>query len=185
MPKLPKESIDRFFEHGVHVESRTIVLRENDGMDQDTAADIIKAFRLLSDGDKPIKLLISSFGGCWFSGLAIYDTIKACPCQVEAYALGPCMSMGSVILQAADVRVAYPNAVLMIHDGTEDIRDALPQSFINWADYAKKSRDLMYSIYAERSGRPKSFWRKKCANDTILTAAEAKEWGLVDSIFGD
>jgi ATP-dependent Clp protease protease subunit len=136
-----------------------------------------------ADAEKPITVYINSFGGCWFNGFAVYDIIKACPATVTAYVVGSAMSMGSLILQAADHRVIYPNATVMVHDGSWNVEDTV-QSFHNWAEFSKKAQQQMYGIYAGRSGRPPSFWKKKCAADLILSAKEAKELGLVDEILG-
>lgn len=194
MSRLAKESIDRFFDYNLHVESRTLWVGDEEegkegerGINSTAAQYVVKALHLLvaASPEKEITIYLNSGGGCWFNGMAIYDAITLCPCQVTAYVVGSAMSMGSIILQAADTRVIYPNATVMVHDGYESLSEALPQSFQNWADYSKKTRQKMYRIYAERSGRPVSFWRKKCAADLILTAQEAKEFGLVDSIYGE
>lgn len=189
MPRLVKESIDRFFDYQVHVESRTIFVGdgEDDEIDPKVACAVTKAFHVLTDASKerPITVYINSFGGCWFSGMAIYDVIKNCPCRVTAYVVGAAMSMGSIILQAADERIIYPNGTIMVHDGYETRVGDIPQTFVNWAEYSKKTRNRMYKIYAERSGKPVSFWRRKCSADLILSAQEAKNLGLVDSIYGE
>jgi ATP-dependent Clp protease protease subunit len=188
MSKLAKESIDRFFEHNLHVETRTLYLGddESEGINGNVASKVVKGLHLLgASPDKPITIYINSFGGCWFNGMAIYDAIKACPCEVTALVVGSAMSMGSIFLQAADNRVIYPNATIMVHDGYESRVDDTPKTFQNWAEYSKMSQRMMYEIYAERSGRPASFWRRKCAADLILSAKEAKELGLVDSIYGE
>lgn len=189
MSRLAKESIDRFFDYDLHIESRAVYIGDGDegeDLDESVARKVIKSFHLLvaADREKPITVYINSFGGCMFNGLAIYDVIKNCPCHVTAYVLGSAMSMGSVILQAADDRIIYPNATIMVHDGTWNIDDTY-QTFHNWAEYTKKSQRTMYQIYAERTGRPPSFWKKKCAADLILTASESKELGLVDKIYGE
>lgn len=184
MAKVAKESIDRFFDNHLHIETRTVYIGDGpDGIDDETSRDVIKAIHLMqaADKEKPIVVYINSFGGCTFNGMAIYDILKHCPCHITAYVVGAAMSMGSVILQAADVRVAYPNATIMVHDGSWKIDETF-QTFHNWAEFTKKSQQQMYSIYAERSGRPSSFWKKKCATDMILTAQEAKEFGLIDEI---
>lgn len=184
---MAKESIDRFFDHNLHVESRTIWIGDSpDGLDANTAQTVVKSIHMLSDNaDKPITLYINSFGGCWYNGMAIYDAIKLCPCEVTAYVVGSAMSMGSIILQAADQRLIYPNATVMVHDGTFGHGEDIPQSFQNWAEYSKKIQQKMYRIYAERSGRAVSFWRRKCAADMIMTAHEAKDFGLVDAVYGE
>lgn len=189
MRRDANESIDRFFMHNIHLESRTIYIGDgSDGeIDSDVAKMAIKGLHILTnaDADTPITLYINSIGGCWFSGMAVYDMIRSCPCEVTAYVLGSAMSMGSIILQAADKRVIYPSATIMVHDGYESSAEVTPQTFENWAEHSKKARAKMYKIYSECSGRPISFWRRKCAADTILSAAEAKTFGLVDSIQGE
>lgn len=186
--RLMKESIDRFFDYDLHIESRTVFIGDgHDGIDAGVSEFVVKAFHMLTaaDKEKPITVYLNSFGGCWYNGMAIYDTIKLCPCHVTAYVIGSAMSMGSIMLQGADHRVIYPNATIMVHDGYESMNEALPQTFQNWADYSKKTRHEMYRIYAERSGKTVAFWRRKCAADLILTANEAKDLGLVDAIYGE
>lgn len=185
---MQKEHLEKFFDYHVHVDTRTIFLGDGDDGDIDAkvSRDIIKGIHLLSSNhhDRPIKLYINSFGGCWFNGMAIYDMILASPCSVEAYVIGSAMSMGSLILQAADIRYMYPNATIMVHDGYETRVGDIPQTFVNWAEYSKKMRTKMYKIYADRSGRSSAFWKRRCSADLILTAPEALELGLVDEILG-
>ncbi len=186
---MQKEHIDRFFDYHLHVETRTIFLGDGQEgeIDEVVARDIIKGIHILSNTsqDKPIKMYINSFGGCWFNGMAIYDMILASPVRVEAYVIGSAMSMGSLILQAADTRYIYPNATIMVHDGYETRVGDIPQTFVNWAEYSKKTRTKMYKIYADRSGRSAAFWRRRCSADLILSAQEALELGLVDEILGE
>ena len=187
--RLVRESIDRFYDYDIHVETRAIYIgdEKDDGVNQRTSEFAVKALHMLANAsqEKEITIYLNSFGGCWFNGMAVYDSIKACPCPVTIYVVGSAMSMGSIILQAADNRIIYPNATVMVHDGYETRVDDIPRTFQNWAEYSKKSQRVMYNIYAERSGRSAAFWRKKCAADLILTAQEAKELGLVDSIYGE
>lgn len=185
--RFTKESLDRFFDYDFHVESRTLYIGGNDKdeLDGRVAERAIKAIHIFQgmSPEKDINIILNSFGGCWFSGMAIYDSIAACPCQVNATVIGSAMSMGSIILQAADSRIIYPNATMMVHDGYETRVNDTPLTFQNWADYSKVSQQRMYEIYAGRSGRTVSFWKKKCSSDLILTASAALKLGLVDSIF--
>lgn len=187
--RLAKESIDRFFDYDIHIESRTIWIGDSkdSGVDERTSEFAVKALHMLanSSAEKEIAIYLNSFGGCWFNGMAIYDAIKNSPCPVTCYVIGSAMSMGSIILQAADQRVIYPNATMMVHDGYETRIDDIPRTFQNWAEYSKRTQKVMYDIYAARSGKPASFWRKKCSADMILTAQESKALGLVDSIYGE
>jgi len=195
MVRLAKESIDRFYDYDLHIETRTLFIgdsipenKESDGeIDADVSQRVIKGLHLLTAAaiDKPITIYINSFGGCFYNGMAIYDAIKACPSHITAYVYGSAMSMGSLILQAADNRLIYPNATMMLHDGYDTRVGDVPQTFFNWAEYSKKMRTVMYQIYADRSGQKPSFWRRKLSNDLILTAREAKGLGLVDGIVGE
>lgn len=185
---IVRESIDRFFDYDLHVETRTIYLGDSTS-DEEVgpvlAERVIKALHVLSlKPEEPIKIIMNSLGGCWYNGMAIFDAIRACPCRVTIEVLGSAMSMASVILQAADVRIIHPNATIMVHDGT-DAYDGPSRNVERWGDQSKKLRQQMYEIYAKRSGRPVSFWEKKCAHDSILNAQEALEYGLVDKIFGE
>lgn len=188
MARFSKESTDRFIEHNIHIESRTIFLGDNSEgeIDAGVANSFIKAMHLMieASNEKPIKLFINSFGGCWFSGMAIFDCIQACPVEVTAAIIGSAMSMGSIIVQAADVRLIYPNATMMVHDGYESRVGDTPQTFQNWAEFSKATASKMYAIYAERTKRKPSFWRQKCKSDLILSSAQALEYGLVDQIMG-
>ena len=181
--KIVRESIDRFFDYDVNVESRTIYIGAED-VGFSMAEHAIKGLHLLQtmSPEKEIFILLNTFGGCWFNGMAIYDAIIACPCHVTITVIGSAMSMGSIILQAADTRLIHPNATLMVHDGYETRVDDIPTSFQRWAEYSKVSQKRMYEIFASKTGKPLGYWRKKCSADTILTAKEALSIGLVDNI---
>lgn len=186
--KVTRNSIDKFFDYDLHLESRTVYMgdTQDSGVDEQMAERLIKAVHLLSlaDSQKTIRIVLNSLGGCWFSGMAIYDAIKASPCPVTIEVLGSAMSMGAIILQAADERVLHPNTVIMIHDGYEHVENLPSRSYEAWAKHSKHSRKKMYEIFSSRSGKPASYWEKKCSMDTILTAAEAIRLGLADKIAG-
>jgi ATP-dependent Clp protease protease subunit len=186
--RFNRESIDRAFDYKIHLESRTIFLMDSleGGIDHVSAERFITALHLLSkqNPEAPIHVVLNSFGGCFYSGMAIYDSIKACPCHVTIEVVGSAFSMGSIVLQAADERIIHPNAFIMIHDGHEEA-SLTPKSFESQAEQSKITRKMMYQIYAERSGKDTKFWEKKCALDTYISAEHAKELGLVDKIVGE
>jgi len=187
MGRYSKDSVEQFFDNNIFIPSRTVYLGDEDGecVNFDTARDAIKALHLLQHiNSESITILINSFGGCWYNGMAIYDCIKQANVHIDAYVIGSAMSMGSVILQAADKRYAYPNATLMIHDGAEDLHGTA-RTVLSWSKTIEKALENMYKIYAGRSGKTVAFWRKKCANDYIMTAREALELGLIDEIVGE
>ncbi len=185
-----RESIDRFFDYDIHVESRTIYLGTvgidedgaDNGVDACLAERAVKALWMLGTSKKPINIILNNIGGDWYHGMAIYDAIKACQCQVKIQVYGSAMSMGSVILQAAHRRIMHPHSTLMVHDGYDGMGWVTPKTFEAWALESKRLRRKMYDIYAERSKKPWSYWEQRCANDYILSAERAVEEGLADEV---
>jgi ATP-dependent Clp protease protease subunit len=191
--KVDKGAIDLFFETSVDFAGRTICILDHEseagrnlGVSPTMSELVIKGMHLLQrESEDPIKIILNSFGGCEFNGMAIFHMIEKSPCHVTIDVIGSAMSMGSIILQAADVRRASEYAVLMIHDGYLGMSPVAPKTFEAWADFSKKiSRPQLYQIYAKRSGKPASYWEKRCGQDYILTASQALEDGLIDEIIG-
>jgi ATP-dependent Clp protease, protease subunit len=188
--KLKRDSLDWYLDYHMHLESRTVYIGDSTGtgpadIDSKTAELAIKALHLLSaqSSDKPIRIILNSFGGCVYSGFAIYDAIRSCPNYVTIEVLGSAMSIASIILQAADWRVVHPNATIMIHDGTDSVSDLPPRSIESQAEYGKIIRKRFYNIYASRSNKGMHFWDRCCSKDTYMTAEEAVENGLADIIY--
>jgi len=187
MARHSKDRVAQWYDYNVHLETRTLYLGDGEeGIDPEVAMSVIKAFHLFDTTatDKPVTVYLNSEGGSWYDGMAIYDMIEQSVSHVDMYAAGSVMSMGSIILQAADVRYMYPHATLMIHDGSESLIGHT-RNVINWAKYSEKLCGDMYHIYSKRSGKPSSFWKKRCSHDTILSAKEALEVGLIDHIVGE
>jgi ATP-dependent Clp endopeptidase proteolytic subunit ClpP len=185
--RINKESIDRWFDYDLHIESRTIYIGDGEdgsGVGPKMAEKVIKAFTIFNTTpDKNVRVILNSKGGDWYDGMAIYDVIKSSPCEVTIEVVGAAMSMGSIILQAADVRVLHPNSTIMIHDGS-DFFDGHARNMERWGDWSKVIRKQMYAIYAEKTGKDSKHWEKRCGHDYILTAEEAVEEGLADKIYG-
>lgn len=190
MTKLKRDSLDWYLDYHMHLESRTIYIGDSTGegkqdVDSKTAEMAIKALHLLSASDtvKPIRIILNSFGGCVYSGLAIFDAIRACPNYVTIEVFGAAMSVASLILQAGDYRILHPNSTIMIHDGYDSASDLIPKSIEAQAAYGKHLRKKFYEIYASRSSKGLTYWESACAADTYYTADKAVELGLADEIF--
>ena len=185
---LHRDSIDRFFDNDLHLETRTIFISDQpdgEGVDTLMAEKIIKSLHLLSNlSNEPIRIILNSKGGGWYDGMACYDAIKACPCHITIEVIGACMSMATILLQAADFRVVYPNTTFMVHDGSDGFFGEA-RNFESWGNESKRLRERMYEIYAKTSKKPANFWKKKCMSDAIIVAEEAVELGLADKIKGE
>lgn len=184
MSILNKDSIDRFFDYNLHIASRTIYFGPE--VDEDSCNYLIKGLHLLQCSNKEeIKILFNTIGGGVYDGLAIYDYIKAMTCHVTIEVIGQCMSMGTIILQAADTRVAYPNSCFMLHNGSDSFEGGDCRNMEAWAEESRRMRKLMYQIYASRTTKnlTAKAWENKLRNrDLIINTKTALEWGLIDEI---
>lgn len=198
MGRLVRESIDRFYDYDIHVETRTLYIGSAEasisegesGTDAIMAETAIKGLHILDtsapSGDKPITIIMNNPGGDWYHGMAIYDAIKTCKNHVSILVYGYAMSMGSLILQASDRRVMSENSKMMIHYGYNGF-DGHARTFQKVAEEGKKIDEVMENIYLERIRQKHPDFtlaklRKMCEHDTFLTAKEALELGLIDEI---
>ena len=147
-----------WFDLNLDVETRTIYMGSmgstyeegESGVDHFMAEYFIKGMHFLeSRGDKIISIIMNNPGGDWYHGMAIYDAIKysSCVCSIKVY--GHAMSMGSIILQAADERIMMPNSRFMIHYGT-DGKYSHTKISEKWAEESKRICHEMENIYLEK-----------------------------------
>lgn len=196
--KFNRDDIDKFHDYSIHIPTRTVFIgsEENSveygesGTDGAMAERAIKNLHLLEALSKePIIILMNNIGGDEYHGFGIYDAIKLCKSHVTVKVLGHAMSMGSIILQAADERVMAPTSRQMIHYGTWGVHDHAKTSR-KWSDEGVKIDEWMERMYLEkiRQKNP-DFTLKKLEkmldHDTFLTAAESVELGLADKVLGE
>ncbi len=130
---------------------------------------------------KQLNVFINSAGGNVFDGLAIYNTLKRHPANVIVSIDGIAASIASIIAMAGDEIIMAENSFMMIHDpwtavvGTaDDMRDM--------AETMDKVREQLLSTYVKRSGADKETISNMMQAETWLTADEAKELGLADTL---
>lgn len=195
--KVNRNDIDNFHEYSLYLPTRTLYMgsEEHDengesGTDGAMAARLIKNVHLLESINKePITIIMNNIGGDEYHGFAIYDAIKSCESHVTIKVYGHAMSMGSIILQAADDRLMAPTSRQMIHYGTWGVHDHA-KTAQQWAKEGRKIDIWMENMYMEKilEKNPK-FKIKKLKemldHDTFLTAEESLELGLCDRILGE
>lgn len=179
------DAISQFHEYGLHVPSRTIMLQldsDDNEVNHNAADRVIKNLHILELLDHtPIRVYLNCPGGSVTDGMAIYDAILACTSRITGLVLGEASSMGALILQAFDRRIAYKWSRFMLHDGENSVSG-------NWRDVEKavESDRLFrldsYRILAEATGKPAKYWQRKLANDYYLNAQQALEENLIDEI---
>ena len=175
--------VDRVFEYGIDVPSRTLFLTGE--VDGEQAAQFLKGMHLLTGGD--VNIIMDNTGGDEYHGLAIYDAIATCEEHVTVTVFGHAMSMGSIILQAADDRVLAPNATLMMHYGTWGTGEEEVTFHRVRAKEMERVNALMETAYLERmkAADPRFSLRKlkRMLNGEIYMApTQAVELGLADRI---
>ncbi len=147
-----------------------------------TIAQLI--FLEAEDSEKDINLYINSPGGSVTAGLAIYDTMNFIKPDVATICVGMAASMGAVLLAGGTIgkRSSLPHSKIMIHQPwTQGIGGQVTDVEIH-AKELIKTRDSLYQILAKSTGKTLEQIAKDCDRDYFLTAEEAKEYKLIDSI---
>lgn len=155
----------------------------------DTSASLIVAqllFLEAQDPDKDIQLYINSPGGSVTAGFAIYDTMQYIKCDVSTICVGLAASFGAFLLAggAKGKRMALQNAEIMIHQPAlhgSGIQG--PASDIKiMSDYMQESKKRLNRILSENTGRTIAEIERDTDRDNFMSADEALEYGLIDSV---
>ena len=135
------------------------------------------------DPDKDIYLYINSPGGSVTAGMAIFDTMNFVNADVQTIVIGMAASMGSLLLTAGvkGNRFALPNAEVMIHQPLGGAQGQATEIEIA-ARHILKTREKLNKILAEATGQPIEVIERDTERDNFMSAAEAKEYGLIDEI---
>ncbi len=136
------------------------------------------------DPEKDIFLYINSPGGSVSAGLAIYDTMQYVKCDVATICVGLAASMGAVLLAggAEGKRSSLPHSKIMIHQPWVGGLQGQTTDIEIHAKEMIKTRDTLYNILSKHTGNPLEKIQKDCDRDYYLTAAEAKEYHLIDNV---
>jgi ATP-dependent Clp protease, protease subunit len=134
---------------------------------------------------KPIEMYINSPGGVVTAGFAIYDTMQYLKSPVATMCMGFAASMGSFLLMAGEpgLRVALPNARIMVHQGSGGFQGKA-------SDIARHAKDVLETqqkineLYAKHCGRTVAEVEEALDRDNFMSAEEALAWGLVDRVNG-
>lgn len=152
----------------------------------DMVANLIVAQLLLLEGEDPekdIRLYINSPGGSVTAGLAIYDTMQHIRSHVSTICLGQAASMGAFLLSAGKKgkRLALPHSRILIHQPLGGAQGQATDIEIQAREIIRIKRQLN-ELMAEHTGQSVKSIEKDTDRDNIMTAEEAKEYGLVDAV---
>ena len=152
----------------------------------DNVANVVVAQLLFlesEDPDKDIHLYINSPGGVVTAGLAIYDTMQYIRPDVSTICIGQAASMGSLLLTAGakGKRYALPLARIMIHQPLGGAQGQSTDIQIQ-AKEILRLREVGNDILAKHTGQPREKLIADTERDNLMTAEEAKEYGLIDEV---
>ncbi len=176
------ENSEFWMDKGIDLENRVLMLYEE--IDETTVGYIIRGIHILErqNPDLPVTLIINTIGGSVYDGLALYDVLRASPCQIITIGIGKVMSMGCDLLLAGDVKKAYPNTTFMWHTMSSETVGKLFELEGGMKE-AQRVYDQTLEIYGERSKKPKSFWQKWLKHeDRYGDIDKAIELGFVEEV---
>ena len=156
-------------------------------MVDDASADDVMAQLLVlesTDPDRDIILYINSPGGSFTALTAIYDTMQYVKPEIQTVCLGQAASAAAVLLAsgAPGKRLALPNARVLIHQPAIEGGYAQASDIEIHANELLRMREWLENTIASHSGQDPERVRLDIERDKILTAAQAKEYGLVDQV---
>jgi len=155
-------------------------------IDDASANDVMAQLIVLEgiDPDRDIIMYINSPGGSFTAMTAIYDTMQYIRPDVSTVCLGQAASAAAVILSAGTPgkRMALPSSRIIIHQPATEGGYGQGSDIEIQAREILRMRTQLEDMVSRHSGQPIEKVRKDIDRDKILTAAEAKEYGLVDNI---
>ncbi|MBI4749789.1 MAG: ATP-dependent Clp endopeptidase proteolytic subunit ClpP [Acidobacteria bacterium] len=152
----------------------------------DMIANLVVAqllFLEAEDPDKDISLYINSPGGSITAGMAIYDTMQFIRPDVTTICVGQCASMGALLLAAGTKgkRFALPNSRILIHQPSGGAQGQATDIRIQ-AEEILRMRELTSNILSKHTGQPFDVIERDVERDRIMSAVQAKEYGLIDQV---
>jgi len=152
----------------------------------DNLANLVIAQLLFLEAENPekdISLYINSPGGSITSGMAIYDTMQFIRPDVSTICIGQAASMAAVLLAAGahGKRYALPNSRVIIHQPMGGFSGQASDIDIQ-AREILRMRTHLNDILVKHTGQPLEKIEKDTDRDSIMTAAEGREYGLVDHV---
>jgi ATP-dependent Clp protease protease subunit len=153
----------------------------------DNVANLVTAQLLFLEAEDPerdISLYINSPGGSISAGLAVYDTIQFIRNDVTTICVGQAASMAAVLLAAGSPkkRFSLPHSRVLIHQPWMSGLQGQATDIDIHAREILRIRTILNKILAQHSGQPLERIEKDVERDYIMTADQAKEYGIIDEV---
>ncbi|GAB7004571.1 ATP-dependent Clp protease proteolytic subunit [Nocardioides sp. AN3] len=136
--------------------------------------------------DQDINIYINSPGGSFTALTAIYDTIQFIKPDVSTVCMGQAASAAAILLAAGTKgkRMALPNSRILIHQPYTEGTFGQTSDIEIQANEILRMRELLEKMIADHSGRPHDEVSRDIERDKILTAQQAVDYGLIDTVLG-
>jgi ATP-dependent Clp protease, protease subunit len=155
-------------------------------VDDASANDVMAQLLTLesNDPDRDIIMYINSPGGSFTAMTAIYDTMQYVRPDIQTVCLGQAASAAAILLAAGSPgkRMALPHSRIIIHQPATEGGYGQGSDIEIQAREIMRMRSQMEDIISRHSGQPVDQVRRDVDRDKIMTAEEAKEYGLVDTV---
>jgi ATP-dependent Clp protease, protease subunit len=155
-------------------------------IDDASANDVMAQLLTLEaiDPDREITMYINSPGGSMTSMMAIYDTMQFIQPEITTCCIGQAASAAAILLAAGTKgkRIALPNSRILIHQPATEGGYGQSSDMEIQANEILRMRSAMEAILARHTGNDEDVIRRDIERDKFLTAAEAKEYGMIDEV---
>ena len=153
----------------------------------DNVANVVTAqflFLEAEDPERDIHLYINSPGGSISAGMAVYDTMQYIRPNISTICIGQAASMGALLLAAGTPgkRFALPNSRILIHQPSMSGLAGQATDIDIHAKEILRLRESMNTILAKHTGQHLERIEKDVERDYIMTAIQAKDYGIVDQV---
>src|SRR6202453_5258973 len=155
-------------------------------IDDASANDVMAQLLTLEaiDPDREITMYINSPGGSMTSMMAIYDTMQFVQPEITTCCIGQAASAAAILLAAgsAGKRLALPNSRILIHQPATEGGYGKSSDMEIQAREIIRMRTAMDVILARHTGRDEEVVRRDIERDKFLSAADAREYGIIDEV---
>lgn len=169
-----------YITNGIDFDRRVIELDSN--VDEYEMGAMCRAIEIMANDDptKEIRVVISTYGGGIYEGMALYDVMEKHRDIIHTIGRGRVMSMGLILLLAGSKRTATPRTTFMNHPGFSGAEGSVFDMETETKEF-KRIEKVCIDIMAKQTGKTKKFWEKdwKSKKTVYYTTDRALELGIL------
>lgn len=178
--KHDSTSNDSFMDYGYHLGMRIVYV--DDDIDGESVSRAMKAIQIMDRmSAETITIVINSFGGSVYDGLALYDMIKACRSEIHTYGYGKIMSMATFLLLAGDKRYISKRATIMVHELSDWMEGQLQDLKVSLKE-SVRIQNILIDIYCQQTKKQNKKYWSELKRDTYFSPVQAERIGFVHEI---